>query len=262
MPPATRAKRAATPAAEDAELAPPRKTRAKAKVNADTSNGNGNGQVDTPEPEDQDTNAATAKQPRRTSARTKVKSDAADDQTRDSNEPDTKKPAPKKGGGKVKAEPADDDELDGAEPDDKKPASKKRNAKGKAAAEPTETKQSDTDETEEKPAAKTEVKEAQVAKAGSSQIPLDEGCYMPGYHVYVDPNDGLIYDASLNQTNASGNNNKFYRIQVWLFNQPPMVLRSLTNETSSSRMAPSTRHGRVGAELEKAGRTLSSEVAA
>ena len=31
--------------------------------------------------------------------------------------------------------------------------------------------------------------------------------------VYVDP-EGIVYDASLNQTNAGNNNNKFYRIQV------------------------------------------------
>ena len=59
---------------------------------------------------------------------------------------------------------------------------------------------------------KPEIKEAQLAK-GTSQIPLDDGCYLTQYHVYVD-SDNMIYDAALNQTNASGNNNKFYRVQV------------------------------------------------
>ena len=45
-------------------------------------------------------------------------------------------------------------------------------------------------------------------------IPVDEGCNLTAYRVFVDPADGIIYDASLNQTNASHNNNKFYRIQV------------------------------------------------
>lgn len=217
MPATTRAKRAATPAADDAELAPPRKTRAKAKVtSAETSNG-GNDRVDTPEPEDNkaDSTKATKKQPRRAAAKTAAKSQPADVQTGDENEPDAKKAAPKKGRGKVKAEPEDDDQADDAVPDDKKAAPKKRNAKGsKAVDEPTQDEPPKADEAEEKPSKKPEVNEAQVAKAGTSQIPLDEGCNMHGYHVYVDPNDGLIYDASLNQTNASGNNNKFYRLQV------------------------------------------------
>ncbi|KAL0943272.1 PARP-like domain-containing protein [Colletotrichum truncatum] len=54
--------------------------------------------------------------------------------------------------------------------------------------------------------------EGQVAKTLSISIPLDEGCSIPGV-VYIAP-DGVIYDASLNQTNASNNNNKFYRIQL------------------------------------------------
>ncbi|KAK4565371.1 hypothetical protein LTR86_003988 [Recurvomyces mirabilis] len=45
-------------------------------------------------------------------------------------------------------------------------------------------------------------------------IPVDEGCPLSTYRVFVDPSDGMIYDASLNQTNASNNNNKFYRIQL------------------------------------------------
>lgn len=45
-------------------------------------------------------------------------------------------------------------------------------------------------------------------------IPIDEGCALQTYQVYVDPM-GVIYDAALNMTNATGNNNKFYRIQVY-----------------------------------------------
>ncbi|KAK0728783.1 poly polymerase catalytic domain-containing protein [Lasiosphaeria miniovina] len=53
----------------------------------------------------------------------------------------------------------------------------------------------------------------QVAKQKDLQIPLDEGCPFATSVVYIAP-DGVIYDASLNQTNAGNNNNKFYRIQV------------------------------------------------
>ncbi|KUJ16942.1 PARP-domain-containing protein [Mollisia scopiformis] len=53
-----------------------------------------------------------------------------------------------------------------------------------------------------------------VAKVASVvNIPLDETCPLAQYAVYID-GDGMIYDASLNQTNAGNNNNKFYRIQL------------------------------------------------
>lgn len=57
------------------------------------------------------------------------------------------------------------------------------------------------------------VGEGQLAKSGTIYVPLDETCPLGSYRVYIDE-DGMIYDASLNQTNASANNNKFYRIQV------------------------------------------------
>ena len=56
------------------------------------------------------------------------------------------------------------------------------------------------------------VGEGQVLKK-DIRIPLDEGCPLTTSVVYID-SDGVIYDASLNQTHASRNNNKFYRIQV------------------------------------------------
>jgi hypothetical protein len=45
-------------------------------------------------------------------------------------------------------------------------------------------------------------------------IPVDDECTLASYRVYIDESDGIIYDASLNQTNATNNNNKFYRVQV------------------------------------------------
>jgi hypothetical protein len=64
---------------------------------------------------------------------------------------------------------------------------------------------------------KTELKsdkvtDGQIVKSSNVKIPLDEGCPLT-YEVYIDEN-GVIYDASLNQANATANNNKFYRIQV------------------------------------------------
>ncbi|KAK3684559.1 hypothetical protein LTR37_020162 [Vermiconidia calcicola] len=105
-----------------------------------------------------------------------------------------KRKQPKRGKGKGKAEPIDNEQDDGdAEPPPQPPpAEQKKSSKAKATPE---------------------FKEAQVAKAGFSNIPLDEGCPQSN-RVYVNPDSGEIYDASLNQTNASGNNNKFYRIQL------------------------------------------------
>ncbi|OCL14247.1 PARP-domain-containing protein [Glonium stellatum] len=55
--------------------------------------------------------------------------------------------------------------------------------------------------------------DSQLVKLSDVKIPLDEGCPLTTYQVYIDDN-GVIYDASLNQANATANNNKFYRIQV------------------------------------------------
>ena len=80
------------------------------------------------------------------------------------------------------------------------------------------------------------VAEGQIAKSSDVKIPIDEGAlvHLPSlqtYQVYID-GEGLIYDASLNQTNASNNNNKFYRLQL---------LRS-----STGKYLTWTRWGRVG----------------
>jgi hypothetical protein len=182
-----------------------------------------------------DAETALAKQPWKTNARSKAKVEPVDEDQLDNSEPKEKKPAPRKRRTKaaVKAEPEDEEQDDATET---KPAPKKskvksatpkahsaeledkklapRNAQGKAKVkdEPAEDENVDsTKPVEDKK--KPEIKEAQLAKAGTSHIPLDDGCYLSGLHVYVD-NNNLIYDASLNQTNASGNSNKFYRHEL------------------------------------------------
>jgi poly [ADP-ribose] polymerase len=58
------------------------------------------------------------------------------------------------------------------------------------------------------------VGEGSVAKKSKTvAVSVDEYCPSSTYHVYID-DDGMIWDASLNQTNASANNNKFYKVQV------------------------------------------------
>lgn len=67
---------------------------------------------------------------------------------------------------------------------------------------------------EENPKEEKTVAEGQFIKKKDVAIPVDEYCPLVLYSVYVDPADGMIWDASLNQSNSSHNNNKFYRIQV------------------------------------------------
>jgi poly [ADP-ribose] polymerase len=64
---------------------------------------------------------------------------------------------------------------------------------------------------------KVKVGDGQNAKSKKINVPVDEYCPSPNYEVYID-DDGLIWDASLNQTNASANNNKFYKVQVSISN--------------------------------------------
>ncbi|KAI1202306.1 poly polymerase catalytic domain-containing protein [Nemania serpens] len=78
-----------------------------------------------------------------------------------------------------------------------------------------------------------QVAEGQIAKSFDVKIPVDEGARLElvNYEVYID-DSGVIYDASLNQTNAGRNNNKFYRVQL---------LRSVAGDYRTW-----TRWGRVG----------------
>jgi len=95
---------------------------------------------------------------------------------------------------------------------------------------------------------------AQTASSSKPlQIPVDETCSLAGYQVYVDPGDGIIYDASLNQTNATNNNNKFYRIQVCMV---LLRLRVWLTVCCSCYKAPATssRHGLAGAASGSTGR--------
>ncbi|KAJ5625486.1 hypothetical protein N7510_001795 [Penicillium lagena] len=83
---------------------------------------------------------------------------------------------------------------------------KKRPANGAAEAEPTNKK----------------LKNAQIASSNSLKVPADKAFVhqSPNFQnpkVYID-DTGLIWDATLNQTNASSNNNKFYRIQILVGN--------------------------------------------
>ncbi|KAF9877171.1 hypothetical protein CkaCkLH20_05437 [Colletotrichum karsti] len=120
---------------------------------------------------------------------------------------------------RTKAAAQSDNESDAPpEPKKKKAAAAATIGKGKraAAAAAAASPDDDDDKTvvkkEEDAPVKKPSSDGQVAKSKNLVIPLDEGCKVQGT-VYIAP-DGVIYDASLNQTNASNNNNKFYRIQL------------------------------------------------
>ncbi|SMY29729.1 unnamed protein product [Zymoseptoria tritici ST99CH_1A5] len=141
-------------------------------------------------------------------------------------------PSKKRGRASAKAKdsPVDDDDAD-APP--KKPATK---GKGKAKASDTKDEDEVTPEAfkpiSKYEKAKTQVADGQYAKADNLVVPVDEFCPLSSWSVYIDDNDGIIYDASLNQTNSSGNNNKFYKLQIL---------------TDGRHFRTWTRWGRVGA---------------
>ncbi|KAJ6127993.1 hypothetical protein N7471_009210 [Penicillium samsonianum] len=96
-----------------------------------------------------------------------------------------------KNGANVKAEPSED----------KKPATKKRSA----------------DEDPVKNGSNKKTKDIQKTVTKALNIPIDEGFEALGKlkdpKVYID-NAGLIWDATLSQTVAANNANKFYRVQL------------------------------------------------
>lgn len=102
--------------------------------------------------------------------------------------------------------------------EDSKPAPQ---TKKKAVASTKDNNQSQTSQASSKMDLKKDLEsklkiqdaENNITKSKDLVVQLDEHCPNVHHRVYIDDN-GLIYDASLNQTNATNNNNKFYRVQV------------------------------------------------
>ncbi|PTB69376.1 PARP-domain-containing protein [Trichoderma citrinoviride] len=107
---------------------------------------------------------------------------------------------------------SDEEEEEEPEPKKAKTNGSKaaKGAKGKAKADAEPEPEPEAEEIKEE----KQVAEGQFIKKKDAAIPVDEYCPMVNQQVHIDADTGLIYDASLNQTNASHNNNKFYRIQV------------------------------------------------
>ncbi|KAI9772671.1 MAG: hypothetical protein M1840_000266 [Geoglossum simile] len=108
---------------------------------------------------------------------------------------------------------------------------KKRSRKDKVVIKDDSADDSTAEDNE--PATK-KLKDGQKAKSTSLFVPVDEGCQLSYSHRVYIGSDGTIYDAALNQTNVSNNNNKFYRIQL------------LAPTSGSGDYCTWTRWGRVG----------------
>lgn len=88
----------------------------------------------------------------------------------------------------------------------------------------------------------------QNAKSKKLFISVDEYCPV-AYEVYID-DDGTIMDASLNQTNATANNNKFYKVQVGNISSHSYSTSYSLTYYSWCAMAPvqTLKHGHDGVE--------------
>lgn len=115
--------------------------------------------------------------------------------------------------------------TNGSDTDAKKPKAKKT----KAAADTNGL----ADKMDIDSEVKDDVAEGQFIKKQGTVIPVDSRCELCTHQVYIEEQSGLIYDASLNQTNASHNNNKFYIVQ-------------LLTEPKNKDFRVWTRWGRVG----------------
>lgn len=91
--------------------------------------------------------------------------------------------------------------------------SQQTQTKKKAKAAPKKTKTAEDDEPKAKVEDVAAAGKSNIATSKDLNIPLDEMCPNSNFKVYIDDN-ATIFDANLNQTNSSANNNKFYRLQA------------------------------------------------
>lgn len=93
-------------------------------------------------------------------------------------------------------------------------------SKGTKPSKSTKRKRDDSSEDEKDvtadsaPQPRRQISQVSAAKTAPVNIPVDEWCDLRGSHNVYQDGDGVIYDVTLNQTNAGQNNNKFYRIQL------------------------------------------------
>ncbi|KAF4975387.1 hypothetical protein FZEAL_7817 [Fusarium zealandicum] len=198
--------------------------------------------------EDEPEDAPKAKRSRKAAAAktTKVKTDEEEEEDEEEDQPKAKRGSRSaatakttKAKSKANADEQEDEEDEPKAKSPKKAAAAKAKAPKASKAKATVKDESEEEEQEQEPEEEKVVAEGQFIKKKGIAIPLDEHCILPTYHVHVDPDSGLIWDASLNQSNSSFNNNKFYRIQV-------------LKDPKSPTFKTWTRWGRVGEAGQKA----------
>ncbi|CAG9944454.1 unnamed protein product [Clonostachys rosea f. rosea IK726] len=183
-----------------AESQDKKKTRAKAKAKAVDEDGD---EEMEDEPQPAKTNGK-AKANGKVNGKSKAKAKAEPEEVKEEEEEEEQPKATTraKGRSKAKAKPKSEEEEEEEKP---KVTKAKGKSKAKAKAEP-EVKD---DEFEEEKV----VAEGQFIKKKGIEIPVDSHSpHFFDHKVYVDPDSGMIWDASLNQTNASNNNNKWGRV--------------------------------------------------
>lgn len=186
-----------------AESQDKKKTKAKAKAKAVDEDGD---EEMEDEPQPAKTNGK-AKANGKVNGKSKAKAKAEPEEVKEEEEEEEQPKATTKAKGRSKAKAKAKSEEEEEEEEKPKATKAKGKSKAKAKAEP-EVKD---DELEEEKV----VAEGQFIKKKGIEIPVDSHSpHFFDHKVYVDPDSGMIWDASLNQTNASNNNNKFYIIQA------------------------------------------------
>jgi poly [ADP-ribose] polymerase len=124
---------------------------------------------------------------------------------------------PKQKRGRAAAKPKDSPIADEDEDEDDSQPKPQAKGKGKAKSAPANANTTKDDPAKTIFSAQskyektdTMMADGQYAKSDKLIIPVDETCPLSSWRVFID-DDGIIYDASLNQTNSGKNNNKFYK---------------------------------------------------
>ncbi|VUC21937.1 unnamed protein product [Clonostachys rosea] len=193
---------------EEMEDAPqPAKTNGKAKANGKVNGkSKAKAKAEPEEEKEEEEEEEEEEKPKVTKSRGRSKAKAkAEPEPEPEEEEEEEKPKATKAKGrskaKAKAEPEEEEE------EEQKPKATK--AKGKSKAKAKAEPEVKADELEEEKI----VAEGQFIKKKGIEIPVDSHSpHFFDHKVYVDPDSGMIWDASLNQTNASNNNNKWGRV--------------------------------------------------
>lgn len=130
-----------------------------------------------------------------------------------------------------------------SEDEDDIPSTQKQSKKRKRSAKDNDGEDEPEDNKEDLAEDKKNGKMPNITKNKALKIPLDDVLVEKRgsqFEVYVDPDDSVIYDVTLNQSDSGANANKFYRLQL------------LQSKSSPGTWCTWTRWGRVGEDGQNA----------